>query len=129
IGIAGSKLLYPDGTIQEAGGIIWRGALGSNYGRGKPADAYDCNYLKEVDYISGASICIRRELWEILDGFDERYAPAYFEDSDLAFSIRKLGYRVVYQPRSIVTHFERISYATNKNNTFSLLEKNRMKFI
>lgn len=129
IGMTGSKFLYPDGTIQEAGGIIWRDATGCNYGRGKPGNAYDCNYVKDVDYISGASICVRRALWEQIGGFDERYAPAYFEDSDLAFSVRKLGYRVVYQPHSVVTHFERVSYSGAKSNSFMLMNRNRSAFI
>ena len=120
IGMVGSKLVFADGTLQEAGGIIWSDGEGANYGRGDDPEDFKYNYVKEVDYISGAAIMIRKNLWNIIGGFDERYAPAYCEDSDLAFEVRKYGYKVVYQPLSVVTHFEGISNGTDENNTDSI---------
>lgn len=106
IGLAGSKLVYPDGSLQEAGGIVWNDATAWNYGRLSDPNEPEFNYVKEVDYISGAAIMIRRKLWEEIGGFDERFIPAYCEDSDLAFEVRKHGFKVVYQPKSVVVHFE-----------------------
>lgn len=113
IGLCGSKLVYGDGRLQEAGGIIWKDASAWNYGNGSNPDAPEYNYVKEVDYISGAAIMVRRDLWNRLGGFDESFAPAYYEDVDLACQIRECGYKVVYQPDSVVLHFEGISNGTD----------------
>ena len=116
IGMTGSKLIYPDGKLQEAGGIVWQNGNAWNYGHGQNPAAPEYNYVKETDYISGAAIMIRRDLWEQLGGFDERFEPAYCEDSDLAFQVRKAGYKVVYQPKSVVVHFEGITNGTDTSN-------------
>ena len=63
-----------------------------------------------VDYCSAASLLVRRRLFIEMGGFDERYAPAYYEDSDFAFRLRECGYKVMYQPRSQVVHVEGVSH-------------------
>ena len=113
IGLAGSKLIYPDGRLQEAGGIVWQDGSAWNYGHGQNPGMPEYNYVKEADYISGAAIMIRRDLWERLGGFEERFAPAYYEDTDLAFQVRQAGYRVVYQSASKVIHFEGATNGTD----------------
>lgn len=115
IGLCGSKLIFADGTLQEAGGVIWSDGTGWNYGRGGDPKATEYNYVREVDYISGASIMTRKNVWDEIGGFDERYAPAYCEDSDYAFEIRKYGMKVVYQPASEVIHYEGVSNGTDVN--------------
>ncbi|MBQ6449889.1 glycosyltransferase [bacterium] len=113
IGMVGSKLIYPDGRLQEAGGLVWNDASAWNYGQGQNPELPEFNYVKECDYISGAAIMIRHSLWDEIGGFDERFAPAYCEDSDLAFSVRQHGFKVVFQPLSIVVHFEGVSNGTD----------------
>lgn len=116
VGLVGSKLLMGDGTLQEAGGIVWSDASAWNYGRGQDPRRHEFNYVRDVDYVSGASIAVPRELWNELGGFDERYAPAYCEDTDLAFKIRAKGLRTLYSPRSQVIHHEGVSHGTDTSS-------------
>lgn len=106
IGFIGSKLLNGDGSLQEAGGLFWKDGSAWNYGRDADPMAPEFNYLKDADYISGASIALPIKVWRRLGGFDAHFAPAYCEDSDLAFRVRQVGLRTVYHPHSALVHHE-----------------------
>lgn len=128
-GLAGSRLVYPDGRLQEAGGVIFSNADGWNYGRFDSPDNPKFLYRRDADYVSGASLMIEKELFNQLGGLDTRYAPAYYEDTDLAFATRAAGKRVIYQPTSVVIHFEGISSGTDLNAGVKQYQRiNKTKF-
>jgi GT2 family glycosyltransferase len=115
IGAVGSRLLFADGTLQEAGGIVFRDGTCWLVGRGDVAARWAYRRACEVDYCSGASLMVRRDLFERLGGFDPRFAPAYYEDTDLCFGVRSLGHKVVYCPDSVVVHYEGVTNGTDLN--------------
>ncbi|MDC0411150.1 glycosyltransferase [Luminiphilus sp.] len=116
VGAVGAKLLYPNGVLQEAGGIIWRDGSGWNWGRDEDAGAPRFNYVREADYCSAAALMVDTALWGQLGGFDERFAPCYYEDTDLCFAVREVGKRVLYQPAAQVIHFEGVSNGTDTSS-------------
>jgi GT2 family glycosyltransferase len=106
-GVVGGKLIFPDGRLQEAGGVMFRDATGANFGKWDPKPAGPLySYLRDVDYCSGALLATPRALFEDVGGFDTKFRPAYYEDSDYCFQVRKRGLRVVYQPESAIVHLE-----------------------
>jgi GT2 family glycosyltransferase len=115
VGLVGSKLLNVDGSLQEAGGIFWSDGSAWNFGRNQNPRKPAFNYVKDVDYCSGASIALRASKWHELGGFDPVFSPAYCEDSDLAFRVRAAGLRVVFTPFSEVIHHEGVSHGRDIN--------------
>jgi GT2 family glycosyltransferase/glycosyltransferase involved in cell wall biosynthesis len=112
-GLVGAKLVYPDGRLQEAGGIVFNDASGWNVGRFEDPEDPRYNFRREADYCSGAAIMLRRDLFARLGSFDARYTPAYYEDTDLAFAVRAAGFKVWYEPAATVVHFEGITSGTD----------------
>ena len=113
VGAVGCKLIYPDGSLQEAGGIVWGSGIPWNYGKNRNASHPSFNYSRDADYLSAAALFVPKTVWEEVGGFSEEYAPAYYEDTDLAFKIRSAGYRTMYCPTSEVVHFEGKSNGTS----------------
>ena len=128
-GLVGAKLIYPDGSLQEAGGIVFADGNACNYGRGGSPQDPRYNFVREVDYCSGACMALPTELFRSLGGFDLRYMPAYYEDTDLAFSVRAAGYQVLYQPHAEVVHFEGKTAGTDASLGIKRFQRiNREKF-
>ncbi len=130
IGVVAPKFLYGDWSLNEAGGVVWRDGTAGNYGRGgDPAD-WHFEFRREVDYGSAAALLVRADLWHELGGFDERYAPIYYEDTDLCFEARERGLKVMYEPRANVVHLEGSTSGTDVTKGLKRYQEiNRAKFV
>jgi GT2 family glycosyltransferase len=126
-GAVGGRLILRDGRLQEAGSILWSDGTAEAYGRGGDPFAPEYSYQREVDFCSGALLLVRRELFRELGGFDERYAPAYYEDADLCMGVRRLGQRVLYQPAATAWHHEYGS--SSANEAAQLMGRNQARFV
>ncbi|MCG7360615.1 glycosyltransferase [Roseomonas sp. ACRSG] len=126
VGLVGCKLLNADSTVQEAGGIIQRDGWGYSFGRDDDPAKPEYNYVRPVDVVIGAAFLVRKESFHAVGGFDDRYAPAFYEEFDLAFEMRKAGFKVLYQPESEVVHLGSASYGAEQRDRQSL--KNHGKF-
>lgn len=124
IGIVGSLVLNIDGTVQEYGSCLDRDANPSfDYKVDKTIDKLT---LKEVDYCSGCSIMFLKSDWDKLGGFDERFSPAYYEDTDFNYQIKYiLGKKIFCQPESKIYHIKNLTYSRKVNK---LVETNSKKF-
>ena len=130
VGVVTPKYLYPDGTLNEAGGIIWRDGTGVNYGRGDQPEHFQYEYRRETDYGSAAALMVRGNLWKDMGGYDERYLPMYYEDADLCFESRERGLRVLYEPAAVVVHVEGATAGNDIESGFKRYqEQNRSKFV
>ncbi|MCC8625997.1 glycosyltransferase [Xanthomonas vesicatoria] len=113
-GLVGAQLVYPDGRLQESGGVVFGDGSAWSYGRFESADDPRYAYVRAMDYCSGAAIALPRALLlTTLGGLDRRYMPAYYEDTDLAFAVRAAGRQVLVQPASVVVHDEGTSNGTD----------------
>jgi GT2 family glycosyltransferase len=130
VGLAGCKILYPDGkTIQHAGGyLLWPIAEGKHYGIGE-LDRGQYDQAREVEYLTGAAMAIRRTVFERVGGFDEQFFPGYYEDGDLCLRARQAGFKVVYWPTAVVHHHEGGSYSQDPYKQHRLIFRNQVRFI
>lgn len=132
VGIVGAKLLEPDGvTIQHAGGWLRRPLyLADHYGRGARDTAApgEHDVAREVEYVNGAVLGVRRQVFEQLGGFDEGFAPAYFEETDLCFRARALGYGVWYAPRVVAVHHSAATLGQATRGYYACYHRGRVRF-
>ena len=126
-GAVGARLVHPNGTLQESGAVVWRDGSTASYGRNGDPKAPEYAHYREVDYCSAACLLTRADVFRALKGFDTRYRPAYYEDVDLCFRMRTLGYRVVVDPRVAVIHHEFGSRVSTES--LALMAQNRSRFI
>jgi GT2 family glycosyltransferase len=127
VGVAGSRILLTNGMLQEAGGVVWRDGTTSGVGRGMDPNAPEFAISRDVDYVSFCSTIVAREAWDAVGGFDQRFFPAYYEDTDFCLTARSLGWRVVCEPRSVAVHEEGGSTGAPFNSF--LKRRNRERFV
>jgi len=106
VGVVGPKLLSSNRKLQDCGGIVWGDGNAWNYGRLHDSEDPIFNYVRDVDYISGSCLFVKKEIFDKVGGFDRKFDPAYWEDVDLCFSIRNQGYEILYQPLASLVHYE-----------------------
>ncbi len=129
IGVAGCKLLYPEGNlIQHAGGILrYPLALPDHYGFRQP-DTGQFDAIRDVDYVTGAAFVARREMLDQIGAFDEGFY-FYFEDTDLCFRARAAGWRVVVVPQAVATHLESATAVRDSPSYYTLFHRGRLHFV
>jgi GT2 family glycosyltransferase/glycosyltransferase involved in cell wall biosynthesis len=115
IAVVVPKFLRSDGTVREAGGIVWSDGGAFSYGAGNDPGDSRTSFRREVDYGSAAAMLVRTDFWRAVGGFDEGFSPAYYEDIDLCFAARERGLRVVYEPTAEVVHHEGSSHGTDED--------------
>jgi GT2 family glycosyltransferase len=126
-GMVGGMLLNRDGTIQDAGWCILRNGWGHPIGRGENPSNGAYTYRRETDCVTGACFIVYKEIFEKLQGFDVSYAPAFYEEFDLAYRIKENGYKVIYEPGCKVLHLGSSSYGAEKRDELST--RNHLKFV
>jgi GT2 family glycosyltransferase/glycosyltransferase involved in cell wall biosynthesis len=114
VGVVGAKVCTLDNRIQDAGGILWRDGAAAEYCKGRNPEIGAANFLREPNYVSGAALMTPRELFNGLGGFDEDYSPGYGEESDYCCRVRNAGYKILYEPRAKVVHYE---YGSSNNSS------------
>ncbi|WP_417582433.1 class I SAM-dependent methyltransferase [Nitrincola sp.] len=127
IGAVGGKIVLLDGTLQEAGSIVWKDGSCLGYGRGRDPYETEFQFRREVDYCSGAFLMLPRALFAKLGGFDTTFAPAYYEETDLCMRLRQAGYSVIYEPEAEITHIE-FGSATRSEAATQLMQANQRVF-
>jgi GT2 family glycosyltransferase len=104
VGAAAPRLLNLDGTLQEAGALLFGNGYTQFVGYGDDPAKPSYRFPREVDYASAACLMVRARAFSEVGGFAAEYAPAYYEDVDLCLELRRRGYRTLYEPRAVVTH-------------------------
>ena len=109
VGVAGAKLLYPDGRIQHAGIVLgMTGHAGHIYAgqeSGTSSLFLSPDVTRDVSAVTGACMLVRRDVFETLGGFDEELVLV-FNDVDFCLRVLRAGYRVVYAPSARLIHYE-----------------------
>jgi GT2 family glycosyltransferase len=130
-GAVGGRIVRTHGKLQEAGCIVWNDGSVLGYGRDRSPVDPEFNQKKDVDYCSACFLVVKHSLLQLLNGFDEAFAPGYYEETELCARIWENGYRVILDPRIYIHHFEYASFSKARPPTvsFALISKHRKEFV
>lgn len=109
LGAVGCKIRYPDGRIQHAGVWLDRPRAVAHHVGWHEADEGQHDTPRNVEFITAAAIALRAAAIARVGLFDEGYAPAYYEDTDLCWRLRRAGYTLRYEPQATLVHHESLS--------------------
>ena len=118
IGIAGSKILYPDGRLQEFGAMLYEQGHGQNIGKGDDPEKADYQTPNLAGYVSGCAMYIKRSTIEKIGVFDEQFHPCYYEDSDYCYTAAEQGLKTIVTPHSQIYHEEGATAGQDTNTGF-----------
>lgn len=130
VGIVGAKLLEADGrTLSHGGGYLqWPLAMGLHTGTGE-VDQGQHEKAMDVEYVTAASLALKRSVLDGIGLLDERFYPAFYEDVDLCWQARRAGWRVRYEPRAVALHDEASSTRHHWPSRHYYHYRNRLLFV
>lgn len=129
VGIVGCKIFYPDReTLQHAGAEILANGCTRHIGYGE-VDRGQFDEQREVDYVTGCSIAVRRQLFEELGLYDDRYFPTYYEETEFAVRARRAGWKIIYAPKAFLYHLESKTEVIYSDKFFFRNHRSRWRFI
>jgi len=125
VGIAGCTLLNADGTLNHTGATISR-----PFAYGQHLTEADENQTLSMDFVTGAAVAIRREVWNRVGRFDEGFYPAYYEDADFCYRARRQGFETVHVPQAKVTHlFSSQELGADPVKYIAMQHRSRYRFV
>lgn len=130
IGAAGPKILYYDhpSTIWSAGNRVnWRTGECSRL-QAEMSDDLTDSALRDVDYITGCAICVRRDVIDHIGLLDERFF-IYFEETDWCIRARHDGWRIVYVPSARIWHKVSAAMGATSPSTDYYMTRNCLLFL
>ncbi len=129
IAAVGCKIYYPDGqTIQHAGKWMEPGRAMTHHFGYRERDVGQYDQPRDVEAVTGAALALRLSALDAVGCFDEGYSPAYYEDDDLCWRLRRVGYHIRYVPTATLRHHESTSIADLVRRS-TLMNRNRLRFV
>ena len=129
IGIVGSKLLFPDGTVQHLGAELTYPLAQSHHHHYKQIHNDESSALLEVPYVTGAAMAIHHSVLTQIGLLDEMFHPFYYEEVDYCYRAKAAGFRIVVSTQAVAVHNESTSMNKVQDLKLQTLHRNRYRFV